>query len=170
MKLRFDESQIRYYADKYPEDYDNPLDEIKGEVKRRGHLTQSDLTAVANWAHLHPKYKNAIKAQSDDCVEKATRSALSSDAADFDAICILKDGLDGVGDMMASTILHWFHKDCCPIWSKFPRCSVGIDNSILTPEMWEDYVSCCRCLAKKNKVCMRTLDRALWKYSESGGA
>ena len=84
-----------------------------------------------------------------------------------DRICYLRRLAD-VGQAGTSAILHWFHKDHYPIWSTPARNSVGIDS----PQRggWEAYVSFCRYLAKKNKVNMRTLDRALWKYAKDGGA
>ena len=33
---------------------------------------------------------------------------------------------------------------------------------------WQEYVNRCRAEAERYDVSMRTLDRALWKYSESG--
>ena len=42
LRLRFDESKIRYYADKYldeEKDYDNPVESVVDEVKGRGYLT-----------------------------------------------------------------------------------------------------------------------------------
>ena len=169
MKLRFDESKIRYYADKYQTDhqcYDNSVERIVDAVKGRGYLTKSDLIELSDWAK-NGRNIHKIKSNNDDFVKKMTGCALSSDTAERDRICYLRR-LDGVGQAVASAILHWFHKDHYPIWSTPARNSVGIDS----PKRgeWEAYVSFCRCLAKKNKVNMRTLDRALWKYSADRGA
>ena len=167
MRLRFDESKIRYYADKYldeEKDYDNLVESIVDEVKGRGYLTKSDLIALSYW--VKNRSTHLIKSHSDDCVKERTGFALSSATADPDRI-----RLNGVGWSVASAILHWFHKDHYPIWSGPTRDSVHLDATRYAPKPgeWEAYVSFCRCLAKKNKVNMRTLDRALWKYSDSGG-
>ncbi|RKU14261.1 hypothetical protein C6502_01325 [Candidatus Poribacteria bacterium] len=164
MQLRFNESQIRYYACKYLAEhscYDKPVERIVDDVKGRGYLTKCDLITLSDWAKNGRNIRQ-IKCNSDDFVKEITGFALSSDTAERDRICYLRR-LNGVGPAVASAILHWFHKDHYPIWSPPARNSVGIDS----PKWgeWEAYVSFCRCLAKKNKVNMQTLDRALWKYS-----
>ena len=164
MKLRFDESKTRYYAEKYLEDhpvYDNSVAGIVDEVKGRGYLTKSDLIVLSDWTK-NARQKPRIKSNSADTVKRTTGFALSLDTAERDRIYILCK-LDGVGPVVASAILHWFHDDHYPIWSP-ARYSVHLDKTGYTPEAWEAYVRFCRALAKNNKVCMRTLDRALWKY------
>ena len=171
MELRFDESQIRYYAEKYLEAhpvYDNSVKSIVGEVKARGYLTKSDLIVLSDWTG-DPRNKLRIEKNSSISIEDITRIALSPDTAETDRInSSLR--LYGVGPTIASAILHWVHKDCYPIWSKPARYSVHRNEIRYTQEEWAVYVSFCRCLAKKNKVNMRTLDRALWKYGKYRGA
>ena len=165
MRLRFDESKIRYYADKYLKEelgYDNPIKRIVYDVKGRGYLTKSDLIVLSYWVK-NARNIHRIKDNSDDCIKERTAFALSSATADPDRI-----RLNGVGWSVSSAILHWFHKNHYPIWSGPARYSVHIDETRGTPKIgeWEAYVSFCRSLAKKNKVNMRTLDRALWKYCD----
>ena len=176
MQLRFDESQIRYYAEKYLEDhpvYDNSVKSIVGEVKARGYLTKSDLIVLSDWTG-DPRNKLRIEKNSSISIEDITRIALSPDTAEPDRINSSLQ-LYGVGPTIASAILHWFHKDRYPIWSGPARYSVHL-NEINGPSRdpnpgeWVAYVAFCRCLAKKNKVNMRTLDRALWKYADDRGA
>ena len=167
MKLRFDESKIRYYADKYlveEKDYDNPLESVVDAVKGSGHLTKIDLIELSHWARNRSTYR--IESHTDDFIKEKTGFALSSDTAEPDRINRLLE-LDGVGWVVASAILHWFHQDDYPIWCPPTRNSVGIDNNSEAPKRgeWEAYVKFCRKIAKKNGVDMRTLDRALWKYS-----
>ena len=169
MQLRFNESQIRYYADKYKEDhpvYDNPIERIVDRVKERGHLTKSDLIAVSEW--VKNRSTHLIRSNSDDFVEEMTGFALSSHTPERDRIDYLRR-LNGVGWSVASAILHWFHTDPYPIWTGTARYSVSIDENRATPEIgeWDEYVSFCRRLANRNNVNIRrTLDRALWKYCD----
>ena len=176
MKLRFDESQIRYYADKYLKEekgyegyerYDDPVKEIANAVKQRGYLTKSDLIVLSHWAK-NWRQTGRIKSNSDGCVEEKTRHALNPETAEPDRIGHLTDCLDGVGPLVASAILHWFHQDDYPIWSGPARYSVHLDETRGTPQLgeWKAYVKFCRKLAKENEVDMRTLDRALWKYCD----
>lgn len=168
MKLRFDESKICYYADKYldeEEGYDDPVEEIVDEVKQRGYLTKSDLIVVSKWVRC--RRIDLIKSHNDDFIKERTCFALSSTTAELDRV-----RLAGVGWSVASAILHWFHQDDYPIWSEPARYSVHLDEKQCKAqykndsERWHAYVIFCRCLAKKNKVNMRTLDRALWKYCD----
>ena len=169
MELRFDESQIRYYAEKYLEDQavdDNSVKSIVGEVKARGYLTLSDLIVLSDWTgDPRNKLRIAKNPSMSISIEEITRIALSPDTAEPDRINSLQQ-LYGVGPTIATAILHWFHKDCYPIWSKLARYSVHLDETRGTPKPgeWEAYVKFCRKLAKENEVDMRTLDRALWKY------
>ena len=174
MELRFDESQIRYYAKKYKEEeegYDNPIETIVDDVKARGYLTKSELIAVSGWAR-NKRNKTLIKNNCDDLVQDRTGIALSSDTAEGDRIACLRE-LNGVRTVVASAILHWFHEDRYPIWSPPARYSVCLDETLDTTSReprsgeWEEYVSFCRSLAQRNNVNIcRTLDRALWKYCD----
>lgn len=176
MQLRFDESKIRYYAAKYLEYhpcYDDPVKNIVKAVKARGYLTKSDLIVLSDWTG-DPRNKLRVEKNSSISIEDITRIALSPDTAEPDRINSSLQ-LYGVGPTIASAILHWFHKDCYPIWCVPARYSVHldeIDGTSRDPKRgeWEKYVSFCRCLAKKNQVKMRTLDRALWKYGKYRGA
>ena len=75
--------------------------------------------------------------------------------------------LDGVNWPTASVLLHFGARDPYPIldfralWSL--QVSVPKQYGF---EFWWAYSECCRVLAKKHKVSMRTLDRALWQYSK----
>ena len=124
MRLRFDESKIRYYADKYldeEKDYDNPVESVVDEVKGRGYLTKSDLIALSYW--VKNRSTHLIKSHSDDFIKERTGFALSSATADPDRI-----RLKGVGWSVASAILHWFHKDHYPIWSGPVRNNVNFSR------------------------------------------
>ena len=75
--------------------------------------------------------------------------------------------LDGVAWPTASVILHFFHRDRYPILDFRAVWSVGLEPPAQYGfEFWWQYVVCCRALAKKCRVDMRTLDRALWQYSK----
>ena len=171
MRLRFDESKIRYYAHRYlceekddeGKDYDNPLESIVSAVKGSGHLTKSDLIKVSRW--VRNRREDLIQSHSDDFIKERTGCALSSDTAEPDRINRLLE-LDGVWWVVASAILHWFHQGDYPIWCPPALYSVRLDETRRTPKPgeWEAYVKFCRKLARENEVDMRTLDRALWKY------
>ena len=172
MKLRFDKSKIRYYAAKYQEDnpcYDNSVERIVNEVKKRGYLTKADLKILSKWKQKKQNM-DLIKENSSSCVEEITRLALSPDTAEPDRIKHLLN-LDGVKSAVGSAILHWFHDDPYPIWDKHARYSVHLDKTRITRQPrrgeWEAYVCFFRYLVTKTGTDKRTLDRALWQFSAS---
>ena len=94
MRLRFDESKIRYYADKYldeEKDYDNPVESIVDDVKGRGYLTKSDLIALSYW--VKNRCTHLIKSHSDDFIKERTGFALSSATAKPDRVRLKGVGL-----------------------------------------------------------------------------
>ena len=81
-------------------------------------------------------------------------------------------GLKGVGEPVASAILHFYDKDDYPILDKYALCTLGINHPKVKYDalFWQEYVDFCREKAYDHGVSMRILDRALWKYSQSGAA
>lgn len=80
--------------------------------------------------------------------------------------------LYGVGQSVASAILHFCDQERYPILDQHVLRSLAIDEKDLYgPKypFWQRYVNFCRVEAERYNVSMRTLDRALWKYSTVGG-
>ena len=89
----------------------------------------------------------------------------------------LKEEIRGVGPTVASVILHLYDKKEYPIFSKQPvraieinAVEIDIETVNFNEAFWRRYVNSCRAEADRYDVSMRTLDRALWGYSESGNA
>lgn len=76
--------------------------------------------------------------------------------------------LRGVEMRTASAILHFAGTDRYPILDVRALWSVGIEPapSYYGFGLWWTYTEFCRRLADSAGVSMRTLDRALWQYSE----
>ena len=75
--------------------------------------------------------------------------------------------LDGVSWPTASVILYLFHRDPYPILDFRALWSLSLDVPVQYRfDFWLPYVRCCRDLAQRANVDMRTLDRALWQYSK----
>ena len=178
MELRFPESDIRQWAEKYkecnPKQYKKEKEftcQFKPEVEQRGYLDTDELYRVACWkAWQHTK---RVKNNNDDCVKEITRQAFTA-TDEPSRIGVLKV-LGGIGWARASAILHFFHKDPYPIldfralWSVgMEGWSVGVEDTKPSHsfECWWKYVLFCRKVACQNQVGMRTLDRALWQYSK----
>ena len=78
----------------------------------------------------------------------------------------------GVAGSVASVILHLYDPKKYPILDVHALRTIGIDNKKVNYDepFWQEYVNLCRAQADRYDVSTRTLDRALWKYSESGNA
>ncbi len=62
---------------------------------------------------------------------------------------------------IGSAILHLYHKDDYPIYDQHALRAIGEPQE---ESVWESYVEFCRKVVKDNKVDMRTLDRALYRF------
>ena len=76
-------------------------------------------------------------------------------------------GVRGKG-VVASAILHLCDEGCYPFFSAYARRAIEIEQEELDEPLWREYVDCCREAATTHKVCMRTLDRALYAYDAYG--
>ena len=133
-----------------------------------GYLTKTELMEMGDWKrHTLPRQ---IKKNPDGHVEKITAEVFNLDD-DWEKLEKLID-IDGVGQPVASTILHLYDPERYPIFDVHALCSIRIKKKEVEgdKEFWQKYVDFCREKAERYDVSMRTLDRALYKFSESGAA
>lgn len=165
MKLRFPESKIEEWADRYSYAGDETgLLSLRDEVQRAGYLTQSHLKQVARWKS--PRSAPHVERNSSRYVEEVSRFAFSTsdERARVESLTLL----DGVSWPTASVILHLFHRDDYPILDFRALWSVNSSPpNQYDFEFWMPYVQFCRKVASRNGVSMRTLDRALWQFSKA---
>ena len=163
MKLRFPESEIRYWAERYKagstEAYFN---EIKPKIQEQGCLDKELLKRVARWKS--PRRAGLIDRNDNDYIRDITSWAFgaTSERAKIEVLRLL----DGVEWRTASAILHLFHKDRYPLLDFRALWSIGLESYRYSSSFWQEYVSFCRDIAHRNQVDMRTLDKALWQYSK----
>lgn len=162
MKLLFPETKISHYARRYPVCYDEGVESLVPQVKRRGYLTRSELVKLANWV-APGRNESRVLSNSCEVVEEMTELALRGETERSRIQHSVK--LKGVAFTTASVILHWFHSEDYPIWSKYARTAVEFEGcaSLLEQERWEAFVSFCREVVSRNPITMRELDRALSK-------
>ena len=174
MKLRFCESRIEGLAKAYVDDqiknYRNKreLEErliaLQSTVQEQGCMNFDQLRIVAEWkSHriLHHIDRNC-----PDFVEMITEQAF--DAKPAWAKLMTLTALHGVGESVASAILHLFDTADYPIMDRKAEWSVGFDwDSGQIYPLWQEYVNDCREIANKQDIKMRTLDRALWKFPDT---
>lgn len=175
MELRFDESKIQYWACKYVNNLseeealqEEELLALEPKIKAHGYLLKCELVKVVEWKlqnqpHRLSKNLMYIDKNCDNHIRDITAEAFSTTDID-DSNIVLWKNLSGVGSAIGSAILHLYHKDPYPIWDWRALESVGERKG---RGVWRRYVKYCRDLAARNSVDMRTLDRALWKYSQS---
>lgn len=163
MKLRFSESKIQHWAERYePQSTETQFVKLKPKVQQRGYLTKKELQKVAHWKS--PRSSGHVQKNDLDYIKDITSCAFTA-TSERTKIRVLSC-LDGVGLPTASAILHLFHKDRYPILDFRAVWSIGVENYDYSFAFWWDYVSFCRVLADRNDVDMRTLDKALWQYSK----
>lgn len=165
MKLRFPESKIREWAERYDPEYvkiETEFLALKSDIQRHGCLNKDELKHIARWKST--RSAGYIEKNDDDYVKEITRWSLSTtnERARIEVLTCL----DGVGWPTASVILHLFHKDPYPILDFRAMWSIGLDTYKYSSSFWVDYTHFCRDIASCCQINMRTLDRALWQYSK----
>jgi hypothetical protein len=161
--LRFPVADIPFYAARY----DNPVEtvvesEVAPSARAHGYLTQAELVQLARWKS--PRITSRCAANESKFIEAVTGVALSTPNEQLRIRVLLL--LFGVGWPMASSILHWCHRDPYPILDYRALWSFGFDSlPVYDFPFWQAYTRACRELTAQAGVSMRQLDRALWQYS-----
>ncbi|MCG9128643.1 hypothetical protein JT359_13680 [Candidatus Poribacteria bacterium] len=169
MELRFSESEITYWTDQYlihqrDEEAlrEQQLVELIDIIQDRGHLIKEELYKIAYWKS--PRRSKLVYDNSEESVIEITTSAFSSKDNDDKLNELTK--LSGIGEPIASAILHFYDEGMYPILDIHALWASGLEwISRTTYPFWVEYVEFCRDLAVRNSVDMRTVDRALWRFS-----
>ena len=142
---------------------------IKGSVEDKGYLTKCELMEMARWKDRFAR-SNIKKGNSPECIEAVTRDAFRP-GDDWEKLKKLM-ALKGVGQSRASAILHLYDRERYPIFDPHALYSIRIDKKEVEYDcsFWKEYVKFCQAKAECHGVCMRTLDRALYKFSQSSAA
>ena len=169
MNLRFPESEICQWADKYQRDNlqlqsrEDKLINLKFKIQQRGYLDREELLRVAHWKS--PRSQKHVKKNNENYIKEITEWAFTAtnERSKVEVLTLL----DGINWPTASAILHLFDKDPYPILDFRALWSVEAGQpSQYSFSFWWSYVCFCRDVAHRNEVDMRTLDRALWQYSK----
>ena len=173
MKLRFCESEIDDLATRYTEcqhednrEREEQLIGLREKILRQGHLNQYELYTVARWK-LYVYGEDAAepaRRNPDDLIKVTTRQAFTS-SDDWQKLLSLTE-LQGIGQSVASAILHLYDEKQYPILDIHALWSVGLKfRQRSSYPFWPEYIKFCRDIADRNQIEMRILDRALWRYS-----
>lgn len=163
MKLRFPETEIQVWAERYryPTD-DDQLINLRSTVIDNGYITKEQLKLIAHWKS--PRSAGHTERNDELYVKQISLWSFSTkeERSRIEVLTLL----DGVSWPSASVILHFFHSEPYPILDFRALWSVELVPKRYSFEFWWEYVKFCRTIAKRNSVDMRTLDRALWQYSK----
>ena len=174
------QEEILYWETRYIEDQsekrqrqEQAVINIKENVLARqshetpgGYLSQPELREMAKWKDRFVPSK--IDQNPPGLIERITGETFGLDD-DWEKIKKLKE-IYGVAESVASVILHLYNRRKYPILDVHALRSIGIDNREVNYDepFWRKYVNLCRAKADHYDVSMRALDRALYKYSQSG--
>lgn len=169
-KLRFDESKLKEYDERYDygrsrADIDdaNRLNKYYEICPTQGCLTYEQFIDMVEWKST--RRIAAAKSNSPELVVELTRMAFSANHqfARMGALTLLS----GVGLPVASVLMHFGCDRTVPIIDERALWSLSCEKpKSYTLEFWEAYLRYCRRLAERNNMSVRSIDRALWKYSE----
>jgi hypothetical protein len=163
LSLRFPAKDIRKIASLFSTINDSAIEKIAIEAQNRGYFTKKEFLKICHWKS--PRTQPQCAENPEDFIREITRLALSTpnERLRIESLTLLK----GVSWPTASAILHFASKDSYPILDFRALWSLGVDKPPpYNFSVWFSYTKYCRTLARKNKVDMRTLDRALWQYSK----
>jgi len=153
---------------------------LKARLRRRRrcaplYLTRGELIQVGEWKT--PRIRPLIARNTPAGVRGLTAAAFLT--RDEGQRIRLLQGLSGVGFAVASVLLHFADPARYPVADVRVRAALrrlGIRRRFpATPAGWVAFVACLRRLARRYRVSLRTLDKALWLLGDrtilvSGGA
>lgn len=132
-------------------------------------FTKAILMMIVDWKS--PRSKGYASKNDEQFVRDVTQVSFSTrnEELKIGALTLMK----GVNYRIASTILYFHSPNRYPImdWRAWKSLMVlgEMPGEIGdTYESWQKYAGVCREIAKRNRVSLRTLDKALWMYK--GGA
>ena len=170
------QDEILYWANLYTKDQkperkrqEEDVIKIKCSVEDKGYLTKCELMEMGGWKDRFAR-SNIKNGSSSEHIEAVTCDAFRL-GDDWEKLEKLTD-IVGVGESIASVILHLYDQERYPILDRHALWSLTIDHTKVEYDepFWKKYVNFCQAKVNCHGVCMRTLDRALYKFSESGAA
>jgi hypothetical protein len=163
-RLRFDRSQIDHWASRYGYQGEEVIEkEIAPQAKSQEYLSKEQFLAICHWKT--PRNRPHCKSNDAEFIRVVTAASLSTTNERFRIEVLTL--LAGVEWPTASVILHFCSEDRYPILDFRALWSLNVDIPIEYGfGLWWAYTQFCRDLADESGVTMRTLDRALWQFSE----
>jgi hypothetical protein len=145
---------------------------LKARLRRRRargamYLTRAELVRIGEWKAS--RIRPLIARNTPAGVRGLTAAAFLT--RDERLRIRLLQGLSGVGLPVASVILHFAEPARYPVYDVWVHIAlrrlVG-ERFPPTPDGWVAYVACLQQLARRHRVSLRTLDKALWRLGKEG--
>ena len=165
--MKINKKNILVYEERYDTDYKpkNRVveEEMKRLLKKQRYLRREDLIRIGNWKSERAKRHYENEENDDLTVREITHFSFNakSEKARIKSLLTLK----GVGWPVASAILHFAFPSKYPIWDF--RVLKSLDwPKPYNFDLWEKYCDEINKISKKYKLPIRTVEKALWKYSK----
>jgi len=167
--MKISKEAVLKYAKKYDRDYKKEgwlvEKEMKVLLKKQGYLTCEDFIKIGRWKSKRPNRYYEDAENDDSTVREITRFSFStrSEKVQIKSLLILK----GVSWPVASAILHFASPDRYPIMDFRVIWSLGWEQpSTYNFNFWREYCEKIRRISARHNLPIRTVEKALWKYSK----
>lgn len=171
--MNISKKNILKYAEKYDKQYKGSYGEevekeMKALLKKQRYLRQKELVEIGGWKSKRPLRHYRSEENDDLTVQEITKFSFNtkSEKARIKSLLALK----GVSWPVASAILHFAFPDNYPIIDFRVLRSLslwdGKQHIRYDFRLWERYCNKIRAIAKKYRLPIRTVEKALWKYDK----
>src|SRR5208282_2168911 len=166
-RLMFPVAKVQYWADRYAYREGDTRAFKAGEKIREGDYSRSNLEEIVDWKSKRRKALIADNSDSEIC-DALTLALRAKEPRS--ALAVLM-GLSGVALPMASAILTAMYQETYTIADYRAMEALGEPNAdYYNLNMYlHNYLPACRRLSAEAGVSLRTLDTALWAWSEKKG-
>ena len=161
-KLQFEPADIPGLAKRYGPENDNKA-LAAGSRIRGGEYTRKNLSEIFEWK-TKGRGRSRLLRNTDKEISDALSLAVSA-KTERAAISVLV-GLQGVNVPVASAILTAIDIERYTVIDFRALEALGYKSADRSVNFYLTYLDFCRQLAKRHKVRLRDLDRALWQWSE----
>jgi hypothetical protein len=166
-ELQFPPSEIGALAIRFGPSDETAFLALGAAARARGHYTRPEFIEVCAWKTARSRPKVAANREATVVAATSTAFAAVDEAIRIGALL----ELEGVGVPTASTLLYCAFPDDYPILDVRALDSLGVKPRSQYPiSFWLGYLATCRELARRNRVSLRTLDKALWRFSKERAA
>jgi len=167
--ITLNKKTILEYAMKYDEQYSQAAEAVEKKMKQllqnQRYLTRDQFVQIGLWKSRRPQ-KHYLNEENDDLtVKEVTQFCFSTKSCNARIKTLLT--LKGVSWPLASTILHFAFPDKFPIMDFRVVWSLGWKKPPSYKYIfWQEYCDKVNNISKKLKLPIRTVEKALWRYSK----